>query len=182
MDEERAAANVLGQYLAREIHAGFVLVLRDPPIAKSGVAELSNVRFAGLLEACKGSPIELNQAGPASAETTVDGEAFTGFSGAAFEDELRQWFGKQREVKAVVSLLPLAPQFRPPNVPFYAFFAGRDTSWADGIRSGRIKAAIVYRRPPLPSDLRPEANHGLPAKFILVTKDNVDAAVKELSF
>ncbi len=65
------------------------------------------------------------------------------------------------------------------NIPFYAFFAGRDDSWADGIKNGQIKAAILYRRPPIPADLKPAANDGLPPKYKLVTPANLDEALKD---
>lgn len=181
--EEQAAGKVLASLLLAEVNQGTVLILRNPPM-EGASREISAARCEGFLAACKESPLRLVQAGPrrsGSIDATPD---FVFFSEAALQQEANAWLAAHKDVRAVVSLLPVWPNLNP-GAPVYAFLdVSRDASWVNGIKNGRIKAAIIYRLRPSAPDANPEAasGNGLPAKFILVTKDNVDAAVKELSF
>ena len=103
------------------------------------------------------------------------------FSDETIDTDVRQWFASHPDVKVLVSLCSTLCAI-PPGVTYYGFVDARDGGWAEAVKAGRIKAAIMYRIRALPDETAPETNNGLPPKFILVTKDTLDEAVKAQAF
>lgn len=181
ISDEQAAGNELARLLLADVKEGQVLLLRNPPLAGAS-REVSALRCEGVARACEKSGVQLIQAGPRFPGDAGGQADFIYMSEGSLREEVHMWATKNKEVRAVVSLLPVWPQVAF-NGPVFAFMdASRDTSCLNDIRSGRVRAGIFYRMRPLPPETKPEANNGLPPKFILVTKENLDEAVKEFSF
>lgn len=176
--DEAAAGAVLARIFSSDVKDGSVLVLRNPSNEKLR-NEMSAHRYAGFSGGA--GAVRLVQAGPNLASFTSNDPAFTQFGSETLADDIARWLADHKEVRTVVSLLGTMPRL-PSDRTAYGFIDLRDTGWPAEIKNGRVKAAVMYRLQPLPPDTKPEANNGLPPKFILVTKDNLDEAVKALSF
>lgn len=181
VSDEQAAGYEIARLLLGDVKDGQVLLLRNPPLP-GATREVSALRCEGVLRACEKSGVQLVQAGPRFSGDAGGPEDFIYMSEGSLREEVHKWATKNKEVRAVVSLLPVWPQIAF-NGPVFAFMdASRDTACFNDIRNGRVRAGIFYRMRPLPPETKPEANNGLPPKFILVTKENLDEAVKEFSF
>lgn len=177
--DQEAAGRVLAELVAREIPAGTVLVLRTPPSEKFKF-EITLARFDGLQKALKKTPLQMIQVGPQVAQERCDDPAVTVLPEARFEPELVKWLGQHREIKAIISLLPVVPQLVGDKIPpLYGFFGGRGIPWVGAVRSGALKAVIISRKHAPPQIAE---KNGLPPRFMLVTKDNLDAALKDQQF
>jgi hypothetical protein len=176
--EEETSGQVLGGLVSTDVAAGPILVLRHPPLARFK-QEITASRFAGFSSAIKGKPLQSVIAGPNHGNFGSDDPSMQLFSQDGLDTELQAWLATHGEIKTVVSLLSTIPPL-PADRIAYGFVDARDPGWPEGVRSGRIKAVIMYRPRPLPPDTKPEANHGLPPKYNLVTAANLDEALREL--
>ena len=176
ISDQEAAGRALAELVARDIPQGTVLVLRTPPCAKFKY-EITLPRFDGLQTAFKKTALQIVQAGPRVGQELCDDPAITVLPEDQFEPELAKWLNQHSEIKAVVSLLPVVPRLPGEKVPpLYGFFGGRGIPWADDIRSGALKAVLIPRNRTPPQVAEKD---GLPPRFMLVTKDNLDEALKD---
>lgn len=177
-DDESAAGAVLGRLVAKEAAGGTVLVLRHPPL-KLFRHDITAARFEGLQRGLKEAGVRVIQGGPNRENMGSDDPSVILFASETLGQQVRAWCATNREVKLVVSLLATTPDLRGKDMPsVYGFVDVRDVGWTEAVRDGSMKAAILYRVGPAAAGSTTGAE-GLPAKFVLATAQNFEAARRE---
>jgi ABC-type sugar transport system substrate-binding protein len=173
LDAQSEAGRVLAEQVAAQVGSGQLLVLTYAPVA--GERWFTDLRVEGFTNALAGKGFQVILAGPNVSPQGVPDASFQVWPRETLSSEAAAWIAKNKDVKAIISLMPFPPRdFSSRGLPLYAFAVHEMPEWQAGVRAGTTKAVLVSR----PTVMGAEAARpGLAwnEMFELVTPENIAA-------
>lgn len=170
-DVQVDAGRILAEQVLEHVNAGRLLVLTYAPV--KGERLFTDMRLDGFTNGLAGRNLQVTLAGPNMTPGGSPDESFLVWPLETLSASAASWLGQNKDVTAVVSLMPFPPRdFSSRELPFFAFAVHEMPEWQAGVRAGRTKAVLVSR----PTIMKPEAAQTPPAwsdMFELVTPKNI---------
>jgi hypothetical protein len=165
------AGRILAEQVLAHVNAGRLLVLIYAPV--KGERLFTDMRLDGFTNALAGRNLPVTLAGPNVTPGGSPDESFLVWPQETLSAAAASWLAQNKDVTAVVSLMPFPPRdFSSRDLPFFAFAVHEMPEWQAGVRAGRTKAVLVSR----PTIMRLEAEQTPPTwsdMFELITPQNI---------